>query len=77
MNTGAKKAGLNTDGPHSAFIIKGYDDESGELAAIFGKPSGAWIDLFEACGIADIKGSYGVVLYLKKEECEKAMAVLK
>jgi hypothetical protein len=76
MNDGAKKAGLELDGPHFALIIKGYDDESGALADIYEKLSQAHINVYESTGIANIKGSYGVVLYLKQEECEKAMEAL-
>ncbi|MBN1799705.1 MAG: hypothetical protein JW822_14105 [Spirochaetales bacterium] len=68
MKHGAEKAGLNLDGPHSSLLIKGYDDESGALADIYEKLSQADIDVYESSGIADIKGSYGVVLYLKHEE---------
>jgi len=76
MNDGAKKAGLNLDGPHSAVLIKGDNDESGELADIYEKLSQADINVHESSGIADIKGSYGVILYLKQEDCEKAVAAL-
>jgi hypothetical protein len=76
MNAGAEKAGLNLDGPHSALLIKGDNDESGELADIYEKLSQADINIYESSGIADIKGSYGVILYLKQEDCEKAVAAL-
>ncbi len=76
MNDGAKNAGLNLDGPHSALLIKGDNDESGELADIYEKLSQADIYVNESNGIADIKGSYGVILYLKQEDCEKAVAAL-
>ena len=76
MNDGAKKAGLNLDGPHSAVLIQG-DDESGALADIYEKLSQAHINVYESSGIADIKGGYGVILYVKQEDCEKAMAALK
>ena len=76
MTDGAKKAGLNLDGPHSALLIKGDNDKSGELAGIYEKLSQAVINVSESSGIADIKGSYGVILYLKQEDCEKAVAAL-
>ena len=76
MNAGAKKAGLNLDGPHSALLIQG-DDESGALADIYQKLSQADIRVYESSGIANIKGGYGVLLYVKPEDCEKAMAALK
>jgi len=65
MNAGAKKAGLNLDGPHSALLIEG-DDKSGSLADIYRKLSQAGIHGIESSGIADIKGGYRVVLYLAK-----------
>lgn len=76
MTDGAKKAGLTLDGPHSALLIKGYDDESGALAGIYEKLSQADINVYESSGIANIKGSYGVVLYFKQEDYEKAVAAL-
>jgi len=76
MIIGAKNAGLKLDGPYSALIIKSYSDEPGECADIFKKLSIAGINVDEASGIADIKDSYGVVLYLKQEDCEKAIAAL-
>ena len=75
MTAGAKKAGLELDGPHAALLIQG-DDESGALADIYEKLSQADINVSESSGIADINGSYGVVLYLEQEDCEKAMAAL-
>jgi hypothetical protein len=77
MKDGAKKAGLNLDGPHAALIIKSSSDEPGECAGIFKKLSHININASEFSGIADIKGSYGVVVYLKQEDCEKAMAALR
>ena len=75
MSEGAKKTGLELDGPHSALLIQG-DDESGALADIYEKLSQADIHVNESSGIADIKGGYGVLLYLRQEDCEKAMAAL-
>lgn len=57
--------------------MKGYDDESGECARVHEKVFQAGIHLLESSGIADIKGGYGVVLYVKQEDCEKALAALK
>jgi len=76
MTVGAKKAGLELDGPHSALLIKGDNDESGALADIYEKLSQVDINVSESSGIADIKSSYGVILYLEPEDCEKAVAAL-
>jgi hypothetical protein len=75
MTAGAKKAGLELDGPYSALLIQG-DDESGALADIYERLSQADIQVNESSGIADIKGGYGVILYLEQEDCEKAIAAL-
>lgn len=76
MDDGAKKAGLYLDGPHAALFIQG-DDESGALADIYEKLSQAGLYVYESSGIANIKGGYGVILYLKREDCERAAAALK
>jgi len=76
MTDGAKKSGLELDGPYFALLIKG-DEKSGALADIYKKISQAGIQVDEACGIADINAGYGVILYLKQEDCGKAMTVLK
>jgi hypothetical protein len=76
MTDAAKKAGLTLDGPYAALIVEG-GDESGALADIYETLAQADIDVYEATGIANIKDSYGVVLYLKQEDCARAMAVLK
>ena len=76
MTEGAKKSGLELDGPYSAILIKG-DEKAGALADIYERLSKAGIQVDEASGIADINAGYGVILYLKREDCDKAMTVLK
>jgi len=76
MKVEAKKAGVNIAGPHTALIIKSNSDDPGECAGIFKKLSEVDIHVSESSGIADIYGSYGVVLYIKQEDCEKAIAAL-
>jgi hypothetical protein len=76
MTEGAKKSGLELEGPYSAILIKG-DEKAGALAEIYKKLSRAGIQVNEACGIADINAGYGVLLYLKQEDCDKAIRVLK
>ena len=76
LTEGAKKSGLKLEGPYSALLIKG-DEKSGALAEIYQKLSQAGIQVDEAAGIADINSGYGVVIYLRQENCNKALAVLK
>jgi len=75
MIAGGAKAGLPLDGPRAALLIQG-DDESGALSEIYRKLSLANIVVRESCGIANINGSYGVVLYLDPGDCERAIAAL-
>jgi len=76
MEAEARKANLKLDGPHFSLLVKGYGDEPGELAGIYEKLSGVGVVVSESSGIADIKDSYGVVLYMKSEDCGKALAAL-
>jgi hypothetical protein len=76
MSNGAIKAGQNLDGPYLAILIKSAIDEPGDLAIIYEKLAQVDINVHESCGIADIKGGYGVILYLKHEDCEEALAAL-
>jgi len=75
MVVGAMKVGLELDGPYSAVIVTG-DEKPGALAEIYRKLSQAGIQVEESSGIAHINGGYGVVLYLKHEDCDRAMRVL-
>lgn len=77
MKDAARAAGLLLDGPHPALIVKSDSDEPGECAGVFEKLSQAGIHVYEACGIADIQDSYGIVLYMTLDDCEKALKFLK
>ena len=75
MTAGAKKAGLELEGPCSAVSITG-DEKPGALAEIYSKLSQAGVQVEESSGIAHINGGYGVILYLKQADCDKAIAAL-
>lgn len=75
LTGGAKKSGLELDGPYPALLIKG-DEKAGALAEIYKKLSQAGIQVNEASGIADINAGYGVILYLNPEDCGKAVTTL-
>ena len=76
MTDGAKRSGLKLEGPYSALLIKG-DEKSGALSDIYKKLAQAGIQVDEAYGIADINAGYGVILYLKQEDCGKALTVFR
>jgi hypothetical protein len=77
MKESATRAGIKLDAPHTAVMITSDSDEPGECAGIFKKLSHNNINILESIGIADIKDSYGVILYLNPEDCEKAILTLK
>ena len=77
MSMGAKNAGLEIDGPYSAVLVKGYGDEPGECAMVHERLALAGVHVTESSGIADLKDSYGIILYIKQEDLEKALTALK
>ena len=71
----AKKAGMVLDGPHSAFLVQG-DDELGALANIHMKLYNANVNVYASSGVSDGKGSFGYILYIRREEFERAAKAL-
>lgn len=71
----AEKEGFSVDGPYSAILVKG-DEEVGALAAIYEKLSQANINVDESSGIAHINEGYGVILYVKQQDCRKALIAI-
>ena len=72
----AKNDGYKVEGPFSAILVVG-EEKIGALAAIYGKLSQANINVMESSGIAHINGAFGVILYLEKEDCDRALVSLK
>ncbi len=72
---GAAAAGLTVDGPHPAILVVG-DERPGALAEIYERLARAGISVEESTGIAHINDGYGVVLYLRDEDCDRAIAAL-
>ncbi len=75
MSEVAKKSGLNLDGPHPALLVQG-DDELGALAGIHEKLFRANVNVFASSGVTDGRGSYGYLLYIRKEEFDRAAKAL-
>jgi len=71
----AKAAGMNVDGPHHALLIQG-DDELGALAGIHQKLYEADINVYSSSGVTDGRGSYGYLIYVRKEDFERAAQTL-
>lgn len=75
MKNAANKAGLTLDGPHPALLVQG-DDELGALAGIHEKLYAANVNVYASSGVADGKGSYGYVIYVRPDEHERAVKAL-
>jgi hypothetical protein len=71
----ARKAGLVLDGPHPALLVQG-DDELGALARIHAKLYEANINVYASSGVADGRGSFGYVIYVRPEDYERAASAL-
>jgi hypothetical protein len=71
----AKKAGLALDGPHPALLVQG-DDELGALARIHARLYDANVNVYASSGVADGRGSFGYVIYVRPEEYERAASAL-
>ena len=71
----AKKAGFPLDGPHTALLVQG-DDELGALAEVHMKLAQANVSVFASTGVADGRGAYGYILYVRPDEYERAAKAL-
>jgi hypothetical protein len=76
LETEAKRAGLTLDGPHAAILVQG-DDELGALARIHERLAGASVQIYASNGIADGRGSYGYLIYLREDQFDSAIDALK
>jgi hypothetical protein len=72
----AQASRLAFDGPHGALLVQG-DDELGALVDIHQKLYEAGVNVYASTGVADGRGSYGYVLYVRPEKFEQAAAALK
>jgi hypothetical protein len=75
MTDAARKAGLVLDGPHPALLVQG-DDELGALARIHAKLYEATVNVYASSGVADGRGSFGYVIYVRPDDYERAAKAL-
>ena len=71
----ARDAGMALDGPHHALLVQG-DDELGALASVHARLFEAGIDVYASSGVADGRGSYGYVVYVREDQFETAAKAL-
>ena len=75
MLDAARKAGWILDGPHTALLVQG-DDELGAFAKIHVKLYEAKVNVYASSGVADGRGAYGYLLYVRPEEFERAATAM-
>ncbi|PYQ11202.1 MAG: hypothetical protein DMH00_08690, partial [Acidobacteria bacterium] len=75
MMDAARKAGWILDGPHTALLVQG-DDELGAFAKIHVKLYEAKVNVYASSGVADGRGAYGYLLYVRPEEFERAATAM-
>jgi hypothetical protein len=71
----AKKAQLPLDGPYAALLVQGKD-ALGALAAIHAKLYEARVDVYASSGVADGRGGYGYVIYVKGQDYDASLRAL-
>ncbi len=75
MTETARRAGLVIDGPHPAFLVQG-DDELGALAGIHARLFEASVNVYASTGVADGRGGYGYIMYVRPDQYERAVTAL-
>jgi hypothetical protein len=71
----AKKAQLPLDGPYAALLVQGKD-ALGALAAIHGKLYEAKVNVYASSGVADGRGGYGYVIYVRGQDYDASLKAL-
>jgi len=72
----AERDHLVLDGPHPALLAQG-DDQVGALAEIHGVLVNAGVDVYAATGVAVGDGGFGYLIYVRPDDCSRALAALR
>jgi hypothetical protein len=71
----AKKAQLPLDGPYAALLVQGKD-ALGALAAVHAKLYEAEVNVYASSGVADGRGGFGYVIYVRGQDYDAALKAL-
>ncbi|UCG75771.1 MAG: hypothetical protein JSV95_00085 [Gemmatimonadota bacterium] len=71
----SRRAGLELDGPHPALLAQG-DDVLGALAGIYERLAAAGVNVYASTGVADDRGGFGHIFYIRPEEFLQAARAL-
>lgn len=75
LESWSRQAGLPIDGPHGALLVQG-DDEMGALAQVHGELQRAGVPVYASSGVADGRGGYGYVIYVRAADLDRAAAAV-
>ncbi len=75
LMSAAQRARIELNGPHRALLIQG-DDEMGALAGVLARLADAEVNVYASYAVADGKGHYGNILYVRPEHYDKAVTAL-
>lgn len=71
----AQKTGTVLTGPQQAFLVQG-SDEIGAIARVHAKLRAANVSVFASNGVADGRGGYGYIIYVRPGDFESAARAL-
>jgi hypothetical protein len=71
----ARKVQLQLDGPYAAVLVQG-EDALGALASVHAKLFAANVNVYASSGVADGRGGYGYVIYVKGQDYEASLQAL-
>ena len=71
----AEKASIPLDGPHCALLIQG-DDHLGALCDVHAQLFDAGVNVYSSNGVADGKGGFGYVIYVRPDQVDAAERAL-
>jgi hypothetical protein len=76
LQNAALAARLALDGPHGAMLVQG-DDEQGALARLHVRLQQGGVHVFASTAVADGRGHFGYILYMRPQDLDKSVAMLK
>lgn len=75
LTSAAEAAGLRMHGPQYAFLVQG-DDRLGALADVHARLYDAKINVYASDGVADGRGGFGYIVYVRPVDFEAAAQAL-
>ncbi|HTR97592.1 MAG TPA: hypothetical protein VMH61_06790 [Candidatus Acidoferrales bacterium] len=76
LHDAARASGLTLEGPHAALLVQG-EDELGIVARLHARLHRGGVDVYASNAVTDGHGYYGYVLYLRSEDADRALALLR